>query len=212
MLETIICGIISVNWLEVIKLLIPISTPVIAYLALQTWKLQLRAKNKIILLDELTVSIHEFLMHLSAPIACLKYVQISFESYIPISSKDKRQGAINFIMQDGAASSEKFIESLEKCVPSFNNIRMLSTKGQVLGFENYNDCFISCAQITRQYERLQSIAYFIRQRNLNWGNQKVLDNLDLMIEMKSEEMQEILDTYNKMYLVFLEKNYTEIYK
>ena len=206
---------IFLNWSEIIQAIVGIWAVIVATCALQTWKKQSKAQRQTDFLDELADSIHDFINNTTTPIEMLKYIRIGIESHSPPCEnehKNKELGAQIFIEKRGEEYSTKIYQYLALCNQSLSRIRSLSAKGQILHFKNYNSCADACDILTRQYERISSVASFIGMRNLNWENEKIHSILLDVTAIDPLEIKQQIDKQNIAYLRFAKENYRESHK
>lgn len=214
-IDTILQNMRGWNWAEIVKGGVSIWVATVATLALKTWKRQSKAQKQTDFMDEITNSVHEFIMAMSAPTEMLKYIKIGIESHA--KSPDLPPGienpeAVAYIQKSGKEDSKRLIEYLNLCNPSLTKIRSLSAKGQVLGFKNYAECQNACTMITWQHERIQALCYVIGNPSLNWENPEVQKTLSKVIQLDPEEISRELKEYNVLFLTFVTENYSTIFK
>lgn len=75
-LHTAFDAIMSVNWLEVIKALAPVTTAFIAFIALKNWQRQDKAKREADFLDALIEAAHTYIVEMPKPITILEMAKI----------------------------------------------------------------------------------------------------------------------------------------
>jgi hypothetical protein len=65
---------------------------IIATIALNTWRKQIKAQKHVNFLDELTDTVHAFILSMSGPVTSLKFAKISIDaqSYVHKDSADKK--------------------------------------------------------------------------------------------------------------------------
>lgn len=203
------------NWAEIVKGGVSIWVAIVATLALKTWKRQSKAQKQTDFMDEITNSVHEFVMAMSAPTEMVKYIKIGIESHSRapgLPSGIENPEAVAYIQKNGKEDSKMLIEYLNLCRPSLAKIRSLSAKGQVLGFKNYEQCQTACTMLAWQHERVQALCYIIGNPSLYWQNHEVQKLLSKGIQLDSEEIRRQLEEYNTMFLIFVKENYRRIFK
>jgi type II secretory pathway pseudopilin PulG len=110
----------SINWsklLGVLPALASISTAIIAYFALSTWRNQIRAQKQMEFMDQLIGTVHEYMQSMAAPIQYLSFVKIGIKSYSEVASlegKDTVEGIITYINTNGNNDHNKLLEYLDK--------------------------------------------------------------------------------------------------
>lgn len=203
------------NWAEIVKSGVSIWVAIVATLALKTWKRQSKAQKQTDFMDEITNSVHEFVMAMSAPTEMVKYIKIGIESYSrapDLPSGIENPEAVAYIKKNGKEDSKELISHLNLCSPSLAKIRSLSAKGQVLGFLNYEQCQTACTMLAWQHERVQALCYLIDNPSLNWENPEVQKTLSKVIQLDPQEIRRQLEEHNTMFLIFVKENYRRIFK
>ena len=214
-IDTILQNMRGWDWAEIVKGGVSIWVAIVATLALKTWKRQSKAQKQTDFMDEITNSVHEFIMGMAGPTEILKYIKIGIESHakLPDLIADiENPEAVAYIQKYGKEDSKRLIEKLNLCNPSLTKIRSLSAKGQVFGFKNYKECQNACTMLTWQYDRIQALCYVIGNPSLNWENPEVQKTLSKVIQMDPEEVRRELEKYNVLFLSFITENYSKIYK
>jgi len=174
---------------------------------------QSKAEKQTSFLDELTEALHEFIEYINEPVEMLRYVKISIETYQSINIPGESQpGSVAYVEESGESDSARINERLDKCAPSLSRIRSLITKGQVLGFRDYNNCYDSCQAIITQHQRLHAFTAIIGGGSYNWSHPKVIGALEKAVLMEPDQIQEALQTNYSYYLSFLKTNYESVYK
>jgi len=148
------------NWAEIVKCIVSIWVAAVATFALKTWKRQSRAQKQIDFMDDLTNSVHEFIVSLAGAIEMVRYVKIRIESHAGMPDLDteiENPEAVAYIQRRGKEDSKRLFEYLKSYSPALTRIRSLSVKGQVLGLKNYKDCYNACSMLTWQHEVTSTI-------------------------------------------------------
>lgn len=203
------------NWSGVITSTTSLITVIIAYIALSSWKKQHKTEKYTLFLDELTDAIHEYLQLIQVPVQQLKFIKIAINCYqnTPrLNNSLSHPEAVLFITEKGTQEAKALRSSLSSCQNSFNKIKSLSVKGQILNIENYSSCFQSCEQLTWQHGRLEAFCTIIGNPHLNWENPTVNESLESVLAITSEEIQAILNKYHIEYLNFVKTTYSKLYQ
>ena len=138
-------------------------------------------------MDDLTNSVHEFIVSLAGAIEMVKYIKIGIESHAGMPDLDteiENPEAVAYIQRQGKEDSKRLYEYLKSCSPALARIRSLSAKGQVLGGSD----------------------------SLYWRNPKVQELLNKVIQLDPEEIKEGIEEQNAKFLAFVKENYETIYK
>lgn len=191
-----------------------ICVAVIAYYALRTWKYQTRAEKHIQFMDGLTDTVHEYIEAMGAPIEVLKYIEIAIEAHSDtafLQHKDvKNAGIISYIENKGKADQTRLIEYLDKVRPIVSKMVSLATKGQVMGFKNYRQCYNACTMLAWSHGQIGAVAMLIGNTHLNWANERVQRTLDKVMTVKSHSIRENLEKHNEIFLQFVKQNYKSL--
>ncbi len=176
----------SVNWLEIIKTLGPVTTAIIAFAALRNWQRQDKAKREAEFLDGLIEAAHAYIADLPAPITTLEMAKIGMVSHAPTweggeESAIAIKGAIAFIEKDGERVGKRLLETLGTTRSSMIKLRSLAAKGQVFNFSDYTKCQNAIAMLMWHFDRMEGFAAYISSLSWNWENPDVRDRLkDIM--------------------------------
>ena len=202
------------DWSNVFQSIAVIWTACIATYALHTWKRQSKANLKIRFLDELTESIHEFILQSDPSIQMLQFVRIGMESYTLGSESDEitREGVIEYINKRGKEDSQRLFEHLSKCNNSISRINSLSAKGQIFNLINYTKCTEACKNLTALYNQIQAIASIINGESTNWENELANNVLQKLMVFDHKKIYEQIGLQNVKYLEFVKDNFKHIYK
>jgi hypothetical protein len=204
----------NLNWSTIADIsttIVSIVVAITAFLALRTWKYKTRAQNQIQLMDELTDTVHEYIQAMDAPTQTLKFVKIGIEAYTETESlkgNDKKNaGVIQYIEKKGKAESARLSEYLGKVRPITNRMISLATKGQVLGFKNYKQCYDACVMLAWSYNQIDVFAFQIGSTNLYWENEKIQQTLDKVMTVNAETIKDNLEKQNTAFLEFVKQSY-----
>lgn len=205
----------EINWAEIVKIIISAWVAIVATVALSTWRRQSKAQRQSELLDELTNSVHEFIDLMSAPIQMLRHIEIEIESHkatIGLRTDVPYPEVIAYIEKYGKEDSKRLLEYLNASAPALTKIRSLSTKGQVLGFTNYEICQKACQMLSKQHDKLQVVAVIIGSTSMYWQNSEVQKSLNMLMQIEPDEICSQLQAQNIEFLDFVKMNYEKIYK
>ncbi len=162
-------------------------------------------------MDELTDTVHEYIQAMDAPTQTLKFVKIGIEAYTETESlkgNDKKNaGVIQYIEENGKAEKTRLFEYLDKVRPITSRMISLATKGQVLGFNNYNQCYYACTMLAWSHKQIETFAFLIGSTNLNWENEKVQQTLDKVMTVNAETIKNNLEKQNTAFLEFMKQSY-----
>jgi len=185
----------------------------VALQALHTWKKQLFAEKKIEFIDELTNTVHEYIVEISPAVDYLKYIKMSIDAHSSsVFPTDKRlnAGMINFIEKAGKSHQEKLMSYLDKTRTVLKKVAPLNAKGQVFGFDDYLECHQVCTNLCEIYEKLGSIAVLIGNTSLNWENPEVQNVLDKLKNFEFNSVREQMDKDHVKFLSCINKMYKRL--
>lgn len=200
-------------WLEIIKTLAPVTTAIIAFIALKNWKRQDKAKREAEFLVELLDTVHEYINGLSAPLTHAEFIRIGVGAHAATWEEGDQfiEGAISFIEKRGEATSKKLLESLAPARPLAVKLESLIAKGQVFGFENYDLCHRDIRQLTWVFGRLETFAAMIGSTSLNWDNPEVTSCMRSIVDVDVAQLRRHIQDHNLLVIGFVTTTYREIY-
>lgn len=207
-------GISHIDWLEVFQALATVATAVIAFLALEIWKRQDKAKREVEFLDALIEATHTYVVEMSSPAALVRAVEIGMESHAPTWERGEQttKGAIAYIQKDGERMAKRLLEVLEAVKPSVIQLRSLAAKGQIFKFNGYAKCYNAIAVLTWQFDRIEALLSVVGTPTFNWENPRVLKLLQDVMNIKSDDIHKNLSDSNVIILEFARETYKRIYK
>ncbi len=209
--EQIVKAVKSVSWLTTLSTIASIWVAIIATRALSTWKYQIRAQKHMEFMDELTDTVHEYIQAMEAPSQMLEFVKLGIQTHSEIEALQgkniKNAGVISYIKKQGKADQIQLIEYLDKVRSIKSRMNSLAVKGQVLGFNNYKQCYDACIMLAWSHSQLEAFAVFIGSTNLNWQNQKVQQTLDKIMTVDAKAIKENLEKQNSAFLKFVKQTY-----
>lgn len=206
----------SFDWLDLVRTLAAVSTPVIGLVALQNWRRQDKAKREVEFLDALLDAAHLYIEEMSKPVTLLNLVKLSMGAFTREwesgSSEDKAtKGAIAYIQHTGAADGKQLLGTLEPAKLSKSKVMALSVKGQVFRFADYRKCQDAVTTLTWHYGRVEALAVLITQTSLDFENPEVLRVLKKVMEIDAAQTQTSMAESNVALLEFARETYEKIY-
>lgn len=203
------------NWLkEMVQIIVGIWVASIATIALSTWKCQIKAHKHIEFLDELTDTIHDFILSMSEPIAYLGFAKIEIDCFTGIHNQDediKNPEAVAFIKKSGKCYSDKVRKSLSAVRMTVSKMKALVAKGQILGIDNYSQCQEACSMLEWSYNQIEVFCYIIGNQSLNWRNPKVQETLNKALLVNHEDINNNLTQQNVEFISFAKQAYNAVY-
>ena len=203
----------KLNWPAILQGVGAIWVALIATLALNQWKKQIKLQKQVDFVDQLTDEIHKFILASPPVVSAIKFTKIGFESYTDIDRKYKgikNNGAISFIEQHGKEESVKLIGQIEGLRKTISKIRSLSSKGQMYNIKNYDNAKSAIKIIDHVYGQMEAFSYFIGNTNLNWEHPDVQNTLNKIVQMDEELISQNLAQQNIDYLKFAQSLYKRI--
>ena len=203
------------NWQAIIQSVVGICVVIIAALALSTWKRQIKAHKHIEFLDELTDTIHNFILSMSEPIFHMEFTKIGIDSYKGLHNEPediKNPEAVAFIKERGKSTEGNTRECLMAVKPILSKMQSLVTKGQIFGIDNYYQCQDVCAMLGWSYNQIVHFFSFIGHQNWYWYNPEVQSTLEKILSINPEDIKNNLAEQNTKFLLFARQAYTNILK
>ncbi|MCS0298686.1 MULTISPECIES: hypothetical protein [Vibrio] len=211
----LICRILAWDWGEIIQLLTGVGTFVIAWIAMSTWKKQLKVQKITGLLDELTDAVHEFVQHISVPTQHLQYIRIAIDSMqydMELNLELKHPQLVRYIEKSGAAAALQLKDNLIPCNASVHRIRSLIVKAQVFEIRDFDKCFNACQMLVWQHDRLWAIYSILCRSGLNWEHPDVIKQLGEIDKITHVTIEQALKINQVVFLEFVKATYGEQYK
>ncbi len=184
---------------------------IVATCGLRTWKHQERTQKYIQFMDELTDTVHEYILAMEAPIQSLKFIKMSIECHSEVEllkqNDTKNSGIIAYIEKDGKSDRVQLNQYLDKVRPIRSRMMSLATKGQVLGFDNYARCYNACKMLAWSHDQIEAFAYIIGSVHLNWENEEVQQTLDKIMTVDVGTIRKNIEKHNVTFLEFIKHNH-----
>jgi hypothetical protein len=202
------CGLLTlfgVYWAQILQIVLGIWVAWVATAALSTWKKQLRAQKQLSFIDELTDTVHEFILLMAAPINRLVYAKIGIDAHKGIAlefEQYENAEAIAFIHKDGRGTSERIVADLALVRPVLGKMQALAVKGQVLGLKDYPKCQDACAMLAWSYDQIEAFCAIIGNPNLNWGHPLIQESLGNLSKIDADRINTNLAEQNKKFVEF----------
>ena len=204
-----------INWLAIIQGIAGIWVAIIATIALNTWKRQIKAHKHIEFLDELTDTIHNFILSMSEPITHLEFTKIGIDCYAGIHNEPedmKNPEAVAFIKKCGKSTRDDIRECLTAARTILSKMNSLVAKGQIFGIDNYSQCQEACRMLEWSYNQIEAFFSIIGRQHLNWYNPKVQSALEKVLLVNPEDIKNNLTQQNTNFLLFAKQAHTKILK
>ncbi len=206
----------SVSWSTILPAIASIWVAIVATRALRTWKDQTRAQKHMEFMDELTDTVHEYIQAMEAPVQILKFVKIGIQAYseteLLLGKNSKNAGIISYMEKNGKTDYMQLNECIDKVRPIISRMNSLVVKGQVLGFDNYKQCYNACTMLALSCGQLEAFAMLIGSTHLNWQNQEVKQFFDKVMIVDAKTIKENLEKQNSVFLEFVKSTYQILLK
>ena len=203
------------NWLkEMVQIIVGIWVASIATIALSTWKCQIKAHKHIEFLDELTDTIHDFILSMSEPIAYLKFTKMKIDCYTGIHGEPdgmENPEAVAFIKKRNKSADDDIRKYLTDIRPILSKMQSLVAKGQIFGIDNYSKCQNTCEMLEWSYNQIEVFCYIIGNQSLNWRNPKVQETLNKALLVNHEDINNNLTQQNVEFISFAKQAYNAVY-
>lgn len=183
-----------------------------AWFGLRSWKSQERAKVRIRFLDDVLSSTYQYLNEIGPLIHAIKSTEIGIQSYCEVErvggNEDRFAGLGKYVEAWGEKASGQILTELGKIRPIRTHIQTLSVKGQVLGFDGFEECFNACELIVSSCRQIEGYNSVIMSSGWNYDNPEVQSTIDHVFEnVTSEKLQSNLSEGEKMLLSFVKRQY-----
>lgn len=188
---------------------------VVATAALSTWRKQLHSEKQLTFIDELTDTVHEFILLMAAPVNLLANAKIGIEAHIEVShGSEKRDnaGTITYIDKCGRSTSERILEKLAPVKPVLGKMQSLVVKGQVFGITDYARCQNACTMLAWSHAQIEAFCRIIGNTHMNWDHPEVQQSLTDLSKINADSINANLQTQNKEYIEFAKKAYESAIK
>jgi uncharacterized protein YggT (Ycf19 family) len=202
MCEQLLSVISYIDWSELIKVLgaiitaiAAVSTVIIARNGLNTWKQQLKTKQKTDLLDNLTTALHDLLNELSAPITHIEEVKTGLSRF-----NSKANGHDDIIA---------FFNEFDRCKEKLPVFETLINKVAMFDFVNLDKCLNVYEEVVLQHEKIESVARAIIENLEHHGGNQISDAINAI---DIEDMKNILHEEHANFSEFITSNYKIMYK
>lgn len=206
-------AITGLPWLELIKALAPVGTAFIAFLALQNWRRQDRAKRHADFLDQLVEAVHDYTARMSKPIELALVTKVGMQSHAMIGSSDEPnyRGTIVFIKEHGKEQAKLLLNALGECQPAVVRLKSLAAKGRVFKFKDYQVCRENLAALLFQFDHIHALASVTGSPSWNWENPDILRVLKAVMKADTGAIQKTIDEKNAAILDYVAETYENIY-
>jgi hypothetical protein len=188
---------------------------IIATFALSTWRRQIKAQKQIDFIDELTDTIHDYILSMPTPVHSLRFAKIGIDCLAGIHGEPadiKHPEAVAYIKRQGKSTSENIQRQLVSIRPILSKMKSLAAKGQVFGIDNYSECQNACIMLEWSYNQIEAFSSMIMNPNLNWNNPVVQQSMDKVLSVDSEHIESNLIEQNSKFLTFAKQAYSKILK
>lgn len=178
---------------------------------LDTWKHQIRTQKYIQFMDELNDTVHEYIQAMEAPIQSFGFIKMSIDCHSEVEqlkqNNTENSGIIAYIEKNGKSDQVRLNQYLDNVRPIRSRMMSLATKGQVLGFDKYTECYNACTMLAWSLNQIEAVAGMIGSVNLNWQNVKIQQTLSKIMTVDEESIRENIKTQNVIFLKFIKQNY-----
>jgi len=183
---------------------------IVATMALNTWRKQLLVEKQLSFIDELTDTVHEFILLMAAPTSHLRYAKIGIDAHKGAAlgfEQYENAEAIAFINKDGPGTSDRIMASLALVRPVLGKMQSLAVKGQVLSLQDYPKCQNACTMLAWSHGQLQAFCAIIGNPNLNWENPLIQKHLNNLSKIDADRINANLTEQSGEFIEFAKKVY-----
>ena len=147
---------------NILTALATIGVAIVAYWGLHTWKHKERTQKCIQFMDELNDTVHEYIQAMEAPIQSFKFIKMFIDSHSEVEqlkqNNTKNAGIIAYIKENDKSDQVRLKQYLDNVRPIRSRMMSLATKGQVLGFDKYANCYNACTTLASSYDFIEAFA------------------------------------------------------
>lgn len=204
-----------INWYGLIQSIAGIWVAIIATIALTSWKSQIKANRHVEFIDNLTDTVHSYIISMQGPITHLELARIGIEAHGKYHNQPehiKNPGAVAYIKKYGDSTGEDIRKSLDEIKPILSKIKSLAAKGQIFRIKNYSDCQNACNMLEWSFSQIMAFNSIIQSQHLNWENPVVQESLNKILAIDPDSIRSNLTTQNEIFLGFMRKAYDNILK
>lgn len=207
----------TINILDAVKALAPLATAYIAFLALRNWKHQDKAKRQADFLDKLLEATFSYVTKMRGPITTMEMATIGMECYAPTWKASEQienavQGAIDFIQKNGERKAKILADELKTASASVIELKMLTVKGHVFMFKNFETCIDAVTILIGQFDRMEAFEGVLGSTTDNFENPEVLKRLKKVMAIDPNEVRNLIKMNAYAIQEFAKENYRCIYK
>lgn len=178
----------------------------VATAALNTWRKQLHAEKQLTFIDELTDTVHEFILLMAAPVNLLANAKTGIEAHkeVLLLNTDTREnsGTIAYIEKYGRSTSDRILEKLAPVKPVLGRMQSLVVKGQVFRMLEYARCQNACKMLAWSHDQIEAFCWIIGNANMNWEHLDAQQSLSNLSKINAESIKENLQAQNKEFIEF----------
>jgi hypothetical protein len=207
---------LNCDWFKISQSVVGICMAMIANNALGAWKKQSKAKILTDFLNEITETVHEYILLMATSQEFVRLVNIGIEAHsLPLPGEEEsiqNPNFVRYIQRNGKDMSARILEHLNKCRPIAAKISSLLAKGQVLGLEKYEKCQNSCNILLWQFNCIEALAVTIGSTTLNWHNELIQKNLTKFSKISADDLKEKMQKSSIAFLIYIKERYAAIYK
>lgn len=200
----------SFDWPALLQGIGAIWVATIATFALSTWRKQLHAEKQLAFIDELTDTIHEFILLMASPTTQLEFAQMGIDAHkgaaFGFEQYDNAE-AIAYITKSGRETSERILERLAKVKPVLGRMRALAVKGQVLDLTDYSCCQHACEQLGWTHDHIEAFCGIMSNPHLNWDHPVVQKSLSNLPKFDPKRVRTTLQEQNAEFIKFAKQAY-----
>jgi hypothetical protein len=186
----------------------------VATAALNTWRKQLHAEKQLTFIDELTDTVHEFILLMAAPVNLLANAKTGIEAHkeVLLLNTDKREnsGTIAYIEKYGRSTSDRILEKLAPVKQVLGKMQSLVVKGQVFGIIDYARCQNACTMLAWSHGQVEAFCWIIGNTHMNWDHPEVQQALNNLTKIDADSISANLQIQNRDYIQFAKKAYESV--
>lgn len=208
---------LGLDWSAISQVFIAGATVTLAIVAvkgLHAWKHPIGTKLKLQFIDDLIDAVHEYVSAMNTPVTMVRLFEIEIKAYSEAEAlkgnAGENDGFIKIIESHGEETGKRFFQHLDNIRPIVSKIQSLITKGQVLGFEEFDKAYNACTMLIWSHGHIEGLAAVLSGSNLNWENLMVQETLNKYRDIKSSEIAKNLADNHVIFLEFAKNIYKKL--
>lgn len=163
-----------------------VALAVAAWVGLTSWKKQEKIKAKIKFLDDLADVAYEYVIGISPLVTVLQSVETGIQAHSEAEALQGNMGEFagfrKFLERDDNFNASRMEAYIEKVRPIKVRLSSLAIKGQVLGFQGYQDCQDASQILLALSGQIEALSVVMKSRNWNFEHPEIQETIRNALE------------------------------